>query len=48
LGRTCGTHGEKTNEYRCLVGKLEGKRLLEIPRLGGRMVLKWILRNRMG
>jgi hypothetical protein len=32
VGGTCGTNGEKRNVYRLLVGKPEGKRLLERPR----------------
>jgi hypothetical protein len=28
MGRACSTNGEKTNEYRILVGKSEGKRPL--------------------
>jgi hypothetical protein len=36
VGGTCGTHGEKRNVYRLLVGKPEGKRPLGRPRR------KWI------
>jgi hypothetical protein len=32
VGGTCGTNGEKRNEYRLLVGKPEGKRPLGRPR----------------
>jgi hypothetical protein len=32
MGRACSTIGEKRNVYRILVGKLEGKRPLGIPR----------------
>jgi hypothetical protein len=32
MGRTCIIHSEKTNAYRILVGKPEGKRPLGIPR----------------
>lgn len=33
MGRLCRTNGEKWNEYRILVGKLEGNRPLGRPRL---------------
>jgi hypothetical protein len=32
MGATCSTNGEKRNEYRLLVGKPEGKRLLGRPK----------------
>jgi hypothetical protein len=32
MGRACSTNGEKSNAYRILVGKSEGKRPLERPR----------------
>jgi hypothetical protein len=32
VGGTCGTHGEGRDVYRVLVGRPEGKRLLERPR----------------
>jgi hypothetical protein len=35
MGRVCGTHGEKGNAYRILVGKPEEKRPL------GRLTRKW-------
>jgi hypothetical protein len=35
--------GEKRNAYRILVGKPEGMRPLLRPRLGWRIILKWIL-----
>jgi hypothetical protein len=35
--------GEKRHAYRDLVGKPEGKRSLERPRLVGRIILGWIL-----
>jgi hypothetical protein len=35
--------GEKRNAYRIFVGKLEGKRLLGRPDVGGCTILKWIL-----
>jgi hypothetical protein len=35
--------GETRNAYRILVGKPEGKRLLESSEVGGRIILKWIL-----
>jgi hypothetical protein len=33
MGGPCSTNGEKRNSYRLLVGKPEGKRPLERPRL---------------
>jgi hypothetical protein len=36
MGRECSTNGEKRNVYRILVGKPEGKRLLERPQC------KWV------
>jgi hypothetical protein len=39
--------GEKRNAYRVLLGKPKGMRPLGRPRLGGRIILKWIL-YRMG
>jgi hypothetical protein len=36
MSRTCSTYGEKMNVYMILVGKLEGRRPLETPRL------KWV------
>jgi hypothetical protein len=32
MGRACSTNGEKTNAYRILVGKPEGRRPLGRPR----------------
>jgi hypothetical protein len=32
MARACGTHGEKKNRCRMLVGKFEGKRPVERPR----------------
>jgi hypothetical protein len=32
MGRTCSTNGAKSNVYRILVGRPEGKRLLGRPR----------------
>jgi hypothetical protein len=39
--------GERRNAYRLLVGKPEGKRLLERPRCEW-IILKWILERRNG
>jgi hypothetical protein len=43
MGRTCSTYGEKMNAYRILVGKPGGRRLLGRPRLGGSVILTWVL-----
>ena len=37
--------GERRGVYRVLVGKPEGKRTLEDPDVGGRIILRWILRQ---
>jgi hypothetical protein len=34
---------KKRNAYRLLVGKVEGKTPMGRPRLGGWIILKWIL-----
>jgi hypothetical protein len=41
MGGACSTNGEKRN--RLLVGKPEGRRSLGRPRLGGWIILGWIL-----
>jgi hypothetical protein len=38
--------GEKRKAYKLLVGKSEGKRLLERPSVGGWIILGWILERR--
>jgi hypothetical protein len=40
--------GERRSTYRILVGKPEGTRPLEDPRLRGRIILKWILERQDG
>jgi hypothetical protein len=45
MGRACSTHGEKTNAYRILVGKPEGKRPLRRPRLRWEDEIKMDLRE---
>jgi len=37
--------GERRDEYRVLVGKLEGKNHLEDPGMYGKIILKWIFRK---
>jgi len=37
--------GERTGVYRVLVGKPEGKSLLEGPGVDGRIILRWIFRK---
>jgi hypothetical protein len=44
-GRECSTHGEKRKAYRILVGELEGKRPLEIPRRTWVDNVKMVLRK---
>jgi hypothetical protein len=43
VGRACGTHERGQNVYRVLVGKPEGKRLLERPRPRWEYGIKWTL-----
>jgi hypothetical protein len=43
MGKHVLRMGEKRNAYKILVGKPEGKRPLGRPRLGGRIILRWIL-----
>jgi hypothetical protein len=45
MGRAYSTNGEKRNAYRILVGKPEGKILLEIPKLRCMGNIKLYLRN---
>jgi hypothetical protein len=40
--RACSTNGEKSNAYRILVGKPEGKRPWEDQDVVGWTTLKWI------
>jgi hypothetical protein len=40
--------GEKRNTYRVLVGKTEGNNYLEDLRTDGRIMLKWILKKKLG
>jgi hypothetical protein len=47
MGGTCSTK-EKRNAYRLLVGKPEGKSPLGSRRLGGWIILRWILERRDG
>jgi hypothetical protein len=37
--------GKKRNVYRLLVGKPEGRRPLEGQDIGGRIILRWILKK---
>jgi hypothetical protein len=37
--------GESRDAYRVLVGKTEGKNLLEDPDVDGRVILRWIFRK---
>jgi hypothetical protein len=48
MGRACSTNGNQRNEYRILVGKPEGKRLLGRPRRRWVDNIKMVLRDRMG
>jgi hypothetical protein len=40
-------HGRKRDAYRILVRTREGKRLLGRPMQNGKIILKWILKNRI-
>jgi hypothetical protein len=37
MSRTCSAHAKKSNVYRVLIGKQEGKRLLEDLEVSGRI-----------
>jgi hypothetical protein len=41
-------YGEDRDVHRVLVGKPEGKRSLERPRLDGRIILRWFFRKLEG
>jgi hypothetical protein len=41
-------HGEMRNMCKILVGKPEGRNHLEDLGVDGRIILKWILKNRLG
>jgi hypothetical protein len=43
MGGPYSTIGKKRNAYRILVGKPEGKRPLGRPKVGGWIILGWIL-----
>jgi hypothetical protein len=45
MGRTCSKYAERRSPYRVLVGKPEGRRPLEDPGVGGRVILKCIFRE---
>jgi hypothetical protein len=40
--------GENTNAYRVLIGKSEGRDLLEHRSLRGRIILEWIFNKHVG
>jgi hypothetical protein len=41
MGRACREYGERTGEYRVLVGKPEENTSLEDPSAYGRLILRW-------
>jgi hypothetical protein len=44
MGGSCGTHGERRNGYKTLLGKPEGKRgNLNDLGVGGSAIMKWFL-----
>ena len=45
MGGACSMYGGEKRLYRALLGKPEGERPLGRPRLGGRIVLRWIFRK---
>jgi hypothetical protein len=47
LAGTCSTHGKKRNQYNILVGKPERNKTVGRLRLTGRIILNWILKNRL-
>ena len=40
-----GAMGDRRNAYRVLMGRIEGRRLLGRPRLGGRIISEWIFKK---
>jgi len=49
MGRTCGTCGDRRYAQRVYVMRPEGKTSFGIPGVGGRIILKWVIKkyNRM-
>jgi hypothetical protein len=45
VGGTCGLSGGKRNSYKVLVGKPEWERCVEDQGIGGRTMLKWLLKK---
>jgi hypothetical protein len=45
MGRECSMHEDSRGAYKVLVGKPEGRRLLEDRGVDGRIILKWILQK---
>jgi hypothetical protein len=47
MGRACSTHGARSDAYRILVGKPEGRRTFGRPGVDGR-ILGWIFEKWVG
>jgi hypothetical protein len=47
VGRACSRYG-RVGVYRVLLGRPEGKNLLEDPAVDGRIILKWIFKKWTG
>jgi hypothetical protein len=45
MGGTCGTCVTKLNTYRAVVANLKETEYLEILEVGGKIILKWILKE---
>ena len=42
MGKACSTNDERSDAYRVLVGKREGRDYLEDRGVDGRIIIKWI------
>jgi hypothetical protein len=45
VGWACGTYGREEKCMQVLVGKFRGSEHLENLSIGGKIILKWILKN---
>jgi hypothetical protein len=45
MSGACSEYGEEVNIYRVLMGKSEGRNHSGDPGVGGRIILRWIIRK---